>query len=299
MLALAAPHARAEPLNVNLVLSDSGSPYRQFAESFSKALGAGKAGVAVVESQGVVDSRADLIVAVGMKAAGLAAAQSGTPVLAVMIPDAGYQEVLAQTPAEVRARTMSAIYMNQPWGRKLDFLRAALPERRRIGFLYSSDAYIDIDDLRQQVEKRGGSLVAKQVDSAEKLFSSLESILDGSDLLLAIPDSAIYNSSNIRNILLASYRKGIPLIGLSQSYVSAGALCAVFSTIEQMAEQASAAVGSYAKNRRLPAPQYPVDFTIAVNYQVARSLGIELPPLEQIRSQIGRNQVNKLGMREK
>jgi len=280
--------ARAGSLNVRLVLSDSSPPYRQFAEAFNKALASGKADVNVVESQAVNSNHADLIVAVGMKATELAAAQAGAPVLAVMIPETGYQELLAQTSRQAATRAITAIYLNQPWDRQFDFLQAALPERRRIGLLYSPDTHIDVEGLRQHIAKRGGSLVALPVRSAETLFSSLERVLDGSDLLLAIPDSAIYNSSNIRNILLVSYRKGVPLIGLSQSYVNAGALCAVFSTAEQMAEQTGATVISFSRNRRLPGTHYPAEFTIAVNQQVARSLGIDLPSPETIQSQTGK-----------
>lgn len=279
---------QAGTLNVSLLLSDSSPPYRQFAASFNQALAASKADVTVVESQAASSIQADLIVAVGMKASELATAQAGTPVLAVMIPESGYKELLAQATRQIPARAISAIYLNQPWDRQLDFLQAALPGRRRIGLLYSPGTRIDVEGLRQQVATQGGSLVALPVRSAEKIFPSLESVLEGSDLLLAIPDSAIYNSSNIRNILLTSYRKGVPLIGLSQSYVNAGALCAVFSTTEQMAEQTGAAMISFSRNRRLPGTQHPADFTIAVNQQVARSLGIDLPSAETIRSQMGK-----------
>lgn len=286
--------AQAGTLNVSLLLSDSSPPYRQFAASFNQALAASKADLTVVESQAsssthaASSAQADLIVAVGMKALELATAQAGTPVLAVMIPESGYKELLAQATRQIPARAISAIYLNQPWDRQLDFLQAALPERRRIGLLYSPGTRIDVEGLRQRVATQGGSLVALPVRTAEKIFPSLEIVLEGSDLLLAIPDSAIYNSSNIRNILLTSYRKGVPLIGLSQSYVNAGALCAVFSTTEQIAEQAGAAVISFSRNRRLPGTQHPADFTIAVNQQVARSLGIDLPPVETIRSQMGK-----------
>lgn len=280
--------ARAGSLNVRLVLSDSSPPYRQFAEAFNKALASGKADVNVVESQAVNSNHADLIVAVGMKATELAAAQAGAPVLAVMIPETGYHELLAQTSRQAATRAITAIYLNQPWDRQFDFLQAALPERRRIGLLYSPDTRVDVEGLRQHIAKRGGSLLALPVRSAETLFPSLERVLDGSDLLLAIPDSTIYNSSNIRNILLVSYRKGVPLIGLSQSYVNAGALCAVFSTTEQMAEQTGATVISFSRNRRLPGTQHPAEFTIAANQQVARSLGIDLPSAETIRSQMGK-----------
>lgn len=292
--ALMAGSARAGTLHVSLVLSDGSAPYRQFAASFNKALAASKADVAVAESQSIGSGHADLIVAVGMKVTELAVAQNGTPVLAVMVPEPGYQELLVQAHHQKPARAISAIYLNQPWDRQLDLLQAAFPERRRIGLLHSPDTRIDIEGLRRQIAERGGSLVALPVSSAEKLFASLERVFAGSDLLLAIPDYEIYNSSNIRNILLTTYRKGVPLVGLNQSYVNAGALCAVFSTTEQMAEQAGGTVISFARNGRLPDPQFPAEFTVAVNQQVARSMGIELPTAEAIQSQMG-----KIGRRGK
>lgn len=294
--ALMAGAAWSETLNVSLILSDSSPPYRQFAESFNKALAANKADVTVVESQLTGSAaHADLIVAVGMKATEIAFVTNGTPVLAVMVPETGYQELLARASRQPSAHKISAIYVNQPWDRQIDFLHAALPERRRIGLLYSPDTRIDVEGLRERIARRGGLLVAQPVSSEDRLYPILESVLAKSDALLAIPDNAIYNSSNIRNTLLTSYRLGVPLIGLSQSYVNAGALCAVFSTPEQVADQAVAVAISFSQNVRLPAPQYPADFTIAVNQQVARSLGIELPSPEQIRSQMDKAQTGRNG----
>lgn len=278
----------AENLKVRVVLSDDGAPYQAFANALSKHLPA-RIRTTVLEHPEQLSAdmpQADLIVAVGIKATESAIAQTAVPVLAVMVPRIGYEEILAQASPKKVMRPITAIYLDQPWGRQLDFWRAVLPDRRRIGLLHSPDTHIDIARLRQEVSRRGGSLVNQPVLSADELFPRLESVLASSDTLLAIPDSTIYNGSNIRNILLTSYRFGIPLIGLSQAYVNAGALCAIFSTPEQLAEQAGAAVIAFAGNRQLPDSQYPVAFTIAVNQQVARSLGIAVPSPETIRGQM-------------
>jgi len=278
----------AEDLKVLVVLSDDSAPYQSFASALNSSLPA-MVQTTVLEHPGQFSpdvSHADLIVAVGMKATQSAIAQTGIPVLAVMIPRMGYEDLLAQAAPKKITHSISAIYLNQPLARRLDFWRAVLPDRRRIGLLHTPDARIDVERMRQDVAQRGGSLVDRQVLSAEELFRGLESVLASSDVLFAIPDSMLYSSSNIRNILLASYRLGVPLIGLSQAYVNAGALCAIFSTPEQLAEQASATVIGFARTGKLPAPQYPVSFTIAVNQQVARSLGVAVPSQEAIRIQM-------------
>lgn len=281
------PLSWAENLKVWVVLSDNSAPYQSFAKVLNNSLPALIQSTVLEhpEQLSATVPQANLIVAVGMKAAELAVSQSGIPVLAVMIPQAGYEALLAQAPKR-STHALTAIYLDQPWLRRIDFWHAALPDRHRLGLLYSPETHLDVARLRQDVAQRGGSLIAKPLRSVDELFDRLETVLASSDVLLAIPDSHIYNSSNIRNILLTSYRHGVPLIGLSQAYVNAGALCAIFSAPEQLAIQASKIVISFAQSKELPEAQYPEDYTIAVNQQVARSLGIEMRSAEAIHSQM-------------
>jgi putative ABC transport system substrate-binding protein len=286
-LLMSAPvFCQTENLKVLVVLSEQSAPYQSFAEVLKKALPALQITV-LKNTENFTDvPTVDLLITVGMKASELAATQSKISVLAVMIPRAGYENILSHLPAISPLRLMSAIYLDQPWARQIAFWHAVIPERRRIGLVFTQNANMELTSLQHEVEQRGGSLMLKQVHSNEELFPALESILMNSDVLFAIADSEIYNSSNIRNILLSSYRHGVPLIGLSQAYVNAGALCAIFSTPEQLAIQASKMVNAFARNKELPKAQYPEDFTIAVNQQVARSLAIEMRSPEAIRSQM-------------
>jgi putative ABC transport system substrate-binding protein len=286
-LLMSAPvFCQTENLKVLVVLSEQSAPYQSFAEVLKKALPALQITV-LKNTENFTDvPTVDLLITVGMKASELAATQSKISVLAVMIPRAGYENILSHLPAISPPRLMSAIYLDQPWARQIAFWHAVIPERRRIGLVFTQNANMELTSLQHEVEQRGGSLMLKQVHSNEELFPALESILMNSDVLFAIADSEIYNSSNIRNILLSSYRHGVPLIGLSQAYVNAGALCAIFSTPEQLAIQASKMVVAFARNKELPQAQYSENFTIAVNQQVARSLAIEMRSPEAIRSQM-------------
>lgn len=269
--------AQAGTLTVCLIQSDSAAPYQQFSATLNKTLAASNADVRVVESQRCEADGSDLVIAVGMKAMELAIASSAAPVLGAMIPRTGYEMLLERQPAQQRSKEISAIYLDQPWDRQLNFIRTILPNHDTVGLLYSPDIRITLPRLPP-----GMSLNAKTVSSPETLFAALENILDSSDVLLAIPDSKIYSSSNVRNILLTSYRYKVPLIGVSQAYVNAGALGAIFSTPEQLAVQTAETVVSFVRDRRLPIPQYPATFDIALNHQVARSLGIVLDSLQAI-----------------
>jgi len=287
---LPATPVQAETLNIRLVMSDSTPPYRQFSTAFSKALAESNTNVNVVESYADAKPqpdgnaiKADLAVAVGMKATELAIADPHTPLLSIMVTKGGYEALLERHSSRHSAKAVSAIYLDQPWGRQLNFIQAALPGHSIVGVLYSPNTPIVLPRLPQ-----GISLNAKSVRPTEALFEALENILNNSDVLLAIPDSEIYSSNNVRNILLTSYRHKIPLIGISQAYVNAGALGAIFSTPEQLAVQAGEMTAFFARNRRLPEPQYPALFSIALNQQVARSLEIMLDSPEVIRERMSK-----------
>lgn len=280
----------AGEMRVLLVLSDNAPPYHSFARVLGQELPASFRLVSPEQAgKGrYTTEQADLVVAVGMKAMESSLADSDVPVLGVMLHKRSYEALLEKS-AQKRIRETSAIYLNQPWERQLDFVQATLPKLRKVGLLHSPDTHLELAGLQESFAERGLTLVAQPVRSAEFLFATLDELLNKTDVLLSIPDSTIYNASNVRNILLTSYRRRVPLIGISQAYVNAGALCAIFSTPEQLAEQAAAALVYFARNKRLPEPQYPASYSIAINQQVARSLGIDIPSSEAIRERMGKS----------
>lgn len=112
-----------------------------------------------------------------------------------------------------------------------------------------------------------------------------------SDVLLATPDIQIYNRRTIKNVLLQSYRKRIPVIGFSASFVKAGALAALHSTPKTIAAQASRLIQTYFEQGRFSSSNYsPDDFIISVNRQVSKSLSIDLPSAEMIRDHVTQRQ---------
>lgn len=95
-----------------------------------------------------------------------------------------------------------------------------------------------------------------------------------SEVLLALPDSAVYNPENIRNILLSTYRRKQGVIGFSSDMVKVGALASTYSEIEDINAQVAEMAASFAASGVLPPPQFPRYFQTAINEGVARSLDI-------------------------
>ncbi|MEW5904581.1 MAG: ABC transporter substrate binding protein [Pseudomonadota bacterium] len=268
--------ADASPLRV-MLLQEGDLPGMRSLESMLGQRLRTESGVLLLSSSSRPE-QADLLVAIGKQAA---ASVAGTvrPVLNIQ---------LAADVPQLRSTKRSAfLYIEQPAARQLALIRAALPQVRTVGILLS-EPRADIARLRRQFIDAGIAVEVEQVEDDAELAPRLQSLLRRSDVLLAAPQAGIYRSDTIRNILLETYRQRVPMIGLSPNFVRAGALCAVYSTPEQIAEQAAAIIGDYARTRRLPADQYPLRFEVAVNFQVAHSLGIPMKGAEQLQHQMRR-----------
>jgi ABC-type uncharacterized transport system substrate-binding protein len=94
------------------------------------------------------------------------------------------------------------------------------------------------------------------------------------EVLLAMPDSGVYNTDTIRNILLSTYRHKQGVIGFSADMVKAGALATTYSEIEDIDTQVAEMAYAFATTGQLPPPEFPRYFATIINDGVARSLDL-------------------------
>ena len=275
--------AQADPLQITLAISEEGGAYRAFSETLIGKLQSDKYAVKIKRPEDALGG-SDLYIAVGMKAATQLAAKD-IPTLNVFVPKTGYERL--QRESASRSAPRSAIYLDQPLERQVALLSAALPRARHVGVLYTK-VPAELQSLRQLLGDRNMRLHERGVDQSHPINDALEEVLNESEVLFVLPDSDIYNASTIRNILLSAYRKQIPLVGISQAYVKAGALCAVYTTPEQVAIQTHAMIERFAGSGKLPTAQYPGEFEVSVNIQVARSLDLRIKDAEKLRDELGR-----------
>ena len=268
-------------MRVTVLLSEVGGAYQTFSEALRNKLQAGKFELNIKRIGETLDD-SGLYVGVGMKAAS-ALASRDVPAVNVFVTKAGYDK-LQPVPAQ-RTTPRSAIYLDQPMERQVALLLAALPDTRHVGVLYTSPPP-ELASLRRLLGERNMRLHGQAVNDGHSLNDALENVLNESEVLFVLPDAEVYNPGTIRNILLTAYRKQVPLIGISEAYVKAGALCAVFTTPEQIAAQAASMIVRYAESGRLPAVQYPSEFDISVNMQVARSLDLRIKDADKLRDEI-------------
>lgn len=271
----------AAPANISVILSDESAPYQDTANSLRAVLeqGAGKAVVtihpAAWKKADFTKEHPDLIVAVGVRAAQELAAQNlSIPVLATLIPHQAYEKIARQRDF----RLFSAVFLDQPVARQMELIRHALPDRTRIGVVLGPDSQDNLKALQAAVKDAKFNLVAEKISAAEELLPALQRVLADCDVLLAVPDPLVFNKGTVQSLLLTTYRYQDPVVGFSHAYVKAGALTAVYSVPEQIGKQAGEVIQRMlaAKTWHLPIPEYPKYFSVSVNYQVARSLSLNV-----------------------
>lgn len=216
-----------------------------------------------------------LVVTIGLHTArqSLTLPDPRIPVLSVLVPRSSFETIAT---AVKNGRKYSALYIDQPPTRQMDLLRIVLPSARSVGMVVGPATQQDVPVYRTLATNRGLTLIAERADRETELYPVLQSVLRSSDVLVALPDSSIVNVTTAQNLLLTSFRFRVPVLGYSASYVRAGALAAVYSTPRHIGQEAAQIVRNFVRGGSLPAAKFPRYFNVAVNRQMADSLGLTI-----------------------
>jgi putative tryptophan/tyrosine transport system substrate-binding protein len=281
--------------------SDSGI-YQEFSESFRqnlRALCRDRPDLAVCSAEnpvllrtiGDLDDLAgtdvgQLLIPLGTEAADYVTARAGgRAMLFTLIPRSAYDKLPDCCP-DGNKLPMSAVFVEQPLKRKLQLIATMLPGVQRVGVLLGPASEMHAEDLYRIGSALGLEIRVASVKETAEVGPGLGQLLGEVEVLLAIADPVVYNSTTISNILLATYRHHIPLIGYSEALVKAGATAAVFARIEQLAESAAIAALEYCDRQTLPAPGFASDFSVRVNRDVLRSLGLPMQSEEILKQSL-------------
>jgi ABC-type uncharacterized transport system substrate-binding protein len=280
---LCVPHwLHAAQVPVLIVSAERNAAFTEAAEVFTAELERGGVSRSNVQYLTLAEARASathagqLVLALGVGAATeLARSETRVPVLCAFVPSQSFEQIVRSLPRK-GASPMSAIFLNQAFGRQLDLIQLALPQRTRIGVLLGGHSGAHVALLEEERRRRSLGLTQTLIAENESIFAKLQVLLEASQVLLALPDPQIYNSGSLQNILLSALRAGVPLVSFSPAYVKAGALMAIYSTPAQVGQQAAQLTRAVLQGKELPAPQYPLDFRIDVNMSLARSMNLDI-----------------------
>lgn len=277
----------AQPVQVVVVRSATTPAYEEASKALADALeraGVRRSAVVMLPADDLARqmnapqlAAARVFVGLGVRATqSLLAAGTSVPVLSALIPRRSFEQVL-QASGRSPSGSLSAVYLDQPLRRQLALVRLVVPQARQVGVLLGPDSVAQLSELRRQAQGVGLMLRHAEVTGDQDHFQALQEVLDGSDLLLALADPMVFNSTNIQNTLLSSFKARVPMMAFSPAYVRAGASVALYSSPAQVGKQVAQVVVDALRGGQLPTkPSDPDDFLVAVNPSVTRALGLTL-----------------------
>jgi len=197
------------------------------------------------------------------------------PVISTLITRLDFQEILSNNENHINDK-IGAIFIDQPLKRLILFTRLALPNNKRLGFLMSKKYRVALTDFNSAI--KGYSYHLEIHKNNSNLITSLNQVMEDADVIVALPDTDIFNRKNTYNILLSTYRKYIPLIGFSSAYIKAGALAGIYSTPDLIGKQTGELINIISQKKysdKLPRLDAKY-FEVSVNNRVARSLNLPM-----------------------
>ncbi len=233
-----------------------------------------------------------LLLTIGTRALHFALSQTSTqPILAVMVTEEAFREHVRRHPkAQQRLASgkLGAIYLQQPLIRQLALARVVAPRARRLGTVFGPQTR----GLRTRMQRLASTfrfqLVPGMLRGKDNPSRMIDHIIAHSDIYLALPDSAVFNQGTARWVLYSALKWRHPVLAFSARYVEAGALAAVYTSIDDIAIESAEAVGLWHRHDgdALPAPHMPRRYSISTNPDAADSLDIMLPSPTRIRAGI-------------
>jgi putative tryptophan/tyrosine transport system substrate-binding protein len=236
-----------------------------------------------------------LVVTIGSEALEAALKnQVELPILSVLTRKHHFKQLLNQYNRTLNDpnKPIFVIYLDQPLSRQLDLLKVLFCDKQvpKMGVLLSHDSYSQQSTIQHISKEKNIVPHIAFVNEVVHPIATLNNLLKNVDVVLAIPDPKIYHAGSVRGILLTAFHHHMPIIGYSHTLVNNGALACVYSTAKQISEQTTKTIISITQDQTkwatLPKEQDPNDFNVAINYQVAKSLGFSLPNQETIKSKI-------------
>ena len=202
---------------------------------------------------------------------GLLKEEAEIPVIASLILRAGILK---------KASNATGIILEFPIETQLKWIRQFLPHITTIGVIYNpKENQGMVENAAALAERMGLKLETQKVLAPQDLPGALEKIARNGDVLWGIPDSVVYTPQTAKPILLFSFRNKVPLIGLSSSWVKAGALYSLEWDYGDIGAQSGETALKILQGMRPGAipPAGPRKVLYSINLNTARHMKIEIP----------------------
>jgi putative ABC transport system substrate-binding protein len=214
---------------------------------------------------------AKLVVTLGNQATQAAVREiTSLPILATMIITA---DDLRSSP------NTTAVLLDFSLETQLQWMKRIVPNAGTVGVLFNpKENQIKVDAASKAAKGTSLTLVPKSVETPRSLPDALDDIARTVDVLWGIPDSLVMTPQTAEPILLNTLKNKIPLVGLSASWVKAGALYALDRDYVDIGIQSGELAGKLlngASANSIP-HAYPRKVAYVLNLKTANLINLDL-----------------------
>lgn len=192
-------------------------------------------------------------------------------ILSAFTSSQAYRTILETAPS--RPIGISAVYSEPAPDSLFQLISLLYKKPVKVAALLSDKTGYYGPVLQRAASRTGLDLTLDYVTKEEGVNPALNRLV-GIPVVIAVPDSNIYNVENTRNILMTTYRRNQSLIGFSSALVKAGALASTSTNIPEINDQLVEILASFAATGKMPDPQFPKYFKVVINEDVAHSLNV-------------------------
>lgn len=277
--------AQAKTERVAILKSANIAPYNQTIEAFKNNLpikqsliheynleGELENGPDIV--QNILDSKIDLVLAVGLKATLVAKFEiHEIPVIFCM--------VLNPKKFDLEAPNLRGISLAIPFKEQLLLLQSIIPTLSRIGILYDPEKSGHLVEMGGgQAHELGIELIAQEVSSQKDLPIALRQMLPRIHAIFLLPDSTVLTEDSFDFLIKETLENHVPVMGFSSGLVRKGALVGTYINYDDVGEQAAGLAknllnGHSLDGKRIVAPRR---IRKAINLNTAHFLGLSISP---------------------
>jgi len=174
----------------------------------------------------------------------------------------------------------TGVALDIPIDAQFQALKETVPDAHRVGVLFSTPRNQElVQEARGVAEKLGLTLVPAEITSEEAVPRVLRNLTSEIDALWGIADPIAFSNVSTEHLILHTIRNRIPFMGLSASFVKAGALLALSCDYRDIGRQAGETVLKIlqGQNPREVPVSFPRTTALHLSLRTARLIGTDIP----------------------
>jgi putative ABC transport system substrate-binding protein len=180
-----------------------------------------KPGLEIIQK--IRDSQPDLIITIGSRSTAIVSQKiNDIPTVFCMVLNpvsSGFVQGMQSS-----ENNLTGASLDIPVRIQLEKFKLMVPRLEKLGVLFTPDSKQVIMEAKRVCQNIGIELLPELIYSEKEIPGALEALAQEVDGLWAVADTVIFTSQSTQYILLYTLRNGLPFMGLSPSFVKAGAL---------------------------------------------------------------------------